>query len=326
MLVIFLIAASLLAFTLLGSSAGAMAGELKIKNPAIILASHGTTDPGDLKDLLALGDRVREAFPCYDVHMAFMSNEVREVWRERSEDPNFKRYFPSVPEEFYRIKNPIAELALIQDTGARLILVQSLHIIDGPEYHDLVNIIENLRKIKTFDRNNVPFPWIGLGTPALGLGDGQKENLHRVANSLISLFNEAKELGAGVILIADLAGGINPGVYNNLRNILRNNYDIPIHVGLPEARLGFREILTELEGALPPPGPVLIAPLTLVLGEEMRVDITGPQEDSWVNLVKERGYTVIPRLKGLASNPVFEEIFIDTLKRLEEAVSRRYTD
>jgi cobalamin biosynthesis Co2+ chelatase CbiK len=310
---------------ILAKKAGA--SQLAHKNPAIILASHGSTDPSDLKGILYLENKVKEAFPCYDVHLAFMSNEVREIWRTRNNDSNFKRYFPTVPETFYSIKSVLTTLGLIQETGARLILVQSLHLIDGPEYHDLVSLVENLRKIKTFDRNYIPFPWIGLGAPALGLGDGQKENLQRVSNSLEFIFAEARELGAGVLFIADLTAGINPGVYHNLKHILRNNYqDVDIHIGLPEARIGFKEVLAHMETSLPVPGPLLICPLSLIMVDDVRIDITGPQPDSWVNLVKEKGYTTIPRLKSLGDSPIFAEIFVESLKRLEEAVSRRYTD
>ncbi|MDR2349475.1 MAG: sirohydrochlorin cobaltochelatase [Deltaproteobacteria bacterium] len=324
-LVLFL--SAVFAFFSLFRTKTARAGELKSRNPAIVLVTRGTTDPGELKGLTYIENQVKAAFPCYDVFMSFVSDEVREEWRNRDKDTNFKKYFPNVPEKFYSVKNPITTLALIQETGARLVLVQSLSLIDGPEYHDLVNLVENLRKIKTFERERVPFPWIGLGAPALGLGDGQKENLHRVANSLTPLFEEAKSLNAGVLLIADLAAGVNPGVYHNLRDILRNNYEnMEIHIGLPEARIGFRHVLSDLESRLPVPGPILLAPLTLVLGEEVRVDITGNQENSWSNLVKESGYAAAFRMKGLAENYVFAEIFTESLKRLEEAVSRRYTD
>ncbi|MDR2459608.1 MAG: sirohydrochlorin cobaltochelatase [Deltaproteobacteria bacterium] len=302
------------------------ADDLKDRNPAIVLATHGTTDPVDLVDLLSLENRIKDAFPCYDIHMSFMNRKILQVWRDRAKDSNFKKYFPQVSERFYNIKNPIATLGLIQDLGPRLVLMQPLQLIDGPEYHDLVSIVENLRKIKCFDRYDVPFPWIGLGGPALGLGDGQKENLFRVANALAYLFNQAKELKAAVVLIADLNGGVNPGVYNHLKLVLRNNYDCEIHVGLPESRQGIREILGKLEKKLPPPGPILMAPLTLVMGQELREDLNGPQPDSWVNLIKASGYSVVTHMEGLGSNEIFSEIFVETLKRLEEAVSRRYTD
>jgi cobalamin biosynthesis Co2+ chelatase CbiK len=320
------LSAVLAALYVIFKAKGARALDMKSRNPSIVLATHGTTVPGDLKDLGFLEAQVKAAFPCYDIYLSFISDDIREVWRDRQADSNFKQFFPSVPEKLYRINNPLTTLALIQETGSRLVLVQPILMIDGPEYHDLFHIVDSLRQIKTFDRNNAPFPWIGLGAPAMGLGDGQKENLQRVANSLQAVFDEAKDLGAGVILVADLSSGINPGVYRKLAELLENNYDAQIIVALPEDRIGFKKALDDLEAKLPPPSTLIIAPLTLVMSEEVRLDITGPQPDSWANIVRERGYTATPRLKGLGNNMIFAEIFIETLKRLEEAVSRRYTD
>ncbi|MDR2351611.1 MAG: sirohydrochlorin cobaltochelatase [Deltaproteobacteria bacterium] len=295
------------------------------KNPAIVLAAYGTTDPGELTNYLHLENKVKDAFPCYDIHLAFVCDEYRAAWRARANDQNFRKYFPQIAEKFYTIKNVLTTLAQIQETGPCLILVQSLQLIEGPEYLDLSCLVDSLRKIKYFDRKTTPFPWLGLGSPAMGKGEGQKENLFRVASALKPIFDEAKEKNAAVVLVADAQGRGNPGVYQRLEDILERNYQTTIHVGIPEARYGVSSILEKMEKTELKEGrPIILAPLTLMVGEEMRNDLVGPQADSWLSLFKTKGFTVIPRLEGLATRDTFINIFIDSLKRLEEVVSHRY--
>ncbi|MDR1166551.1 MAG: sirohydrochlorin cobaltochelatase [Deltaproteobacteria bacterium] len=299
--------------------------KLNIPNPSIVLVSSGTTDPRDVKDIMHVESKIKMAFPCYDTHLSFTSREIRQIWRERAQDLNFKKFFPQIDERFYEVKNVLTTLALIQETGPRLILVQSLQLIDCPEYLDLCNLVDSLRLIKSVDRRSIPFPWLGLGSPAMGKGEGQRENLYKVSEALSSLFEEAKAKQAIVVLVTDRVGGVNPEVYRRLEEVLYFAYHVEVFIGIPQARDGFKVVWEKMDQKNASPGPIILAPLSLMVGEEARDDLAGEKEDSWANLFQAKGFTVFARLDGLGGSDSFASIFVDSLKRLEDVVSHRYT-
>ncbi|MDR3153417.1 MAG: sirohydrochlorin cobaltochelatase [Deltaproteobacteria bacterium] len=292
--------------------------------PAVILVATGAEEPEDTKDIVRVVHRIKEAFPCYGGRLAFSSGRIRALWRARSADEGYRKSHLGLDEMIYSVRNVFSVLASVQETGPRLTLVQGLYLVDGPEYHDLAVLVETLRQIKTFDRDSAPFPWIGLGEPALGKGDGQRDNVFRVAGALAPIFKEAEERKAAVLLASDPFGGINPPAYRNLEDALRSLYNVPAAIALHESRQRAADILAGFAATCPPPGPVLIAPLAPVLSPEAREDIAGAGEERWAAVCRSKGYETVTRLQGLASEDAFADILIENLKRQESALSLRY--
>ncbi|MDR1082094.1 MAG: sirohydrochlorin cobaltochelatase [Deltaproteobacteria bacterium] len=316
---IFLAAAALAAVVLKARSASA-----DVPRPAVILVAKGVSDPEDLEDVMTVLRSVKKAFPCYQERLAFSSDPVRSLWRKRAHDTAFREAYPGLDKRIYGVGNVISAMASIQETGPRLTLVQGLHLIDGPDHYDLTSLVESLRQIKTFDRAKAPFPWIGLGLPALGLGDGQKDALFRTASAMSPLFGEAETLNAGVMLAADPEGGINPPAYRSLEDALRTTYPaVPVAVAVRDA-IQPKGAVESLASMLPPPGQVILATLAPVSGQTVAADLDGPQADSWGNLLRSRGYAVDVRVRGLGSNALFADLIVENVKRQEEALSRRY--
>jgi cobalamin biosynthesis Co2+ chelatase CbiK len=292
--------------------------------PAVILVTRGVADPVDMEDVSSVLKSVRKAFPCYQERLAFSSCPVRALWRKRGRDAAFRDAHPGIDKRIYGVGNVISALASVQETGPRLTLVQGLQLIDGPEYYDLSSLVVSLRQIKTFDRANVPFPWIGLGQPALGLGEGQPVSVQRVAAALSPLFEEAEAMKAGLLLAADPAGGINPPAYRNLAETLKAVYGyVPSAVAVRDA-IQPRESLEGFFAEVPPPGPILAATLAPVSNGDAAADLDGPRDDSWAAICRARGYKVETRLRGLCSNVLFADLLVENLKSQEEAISRRY--
>ncbi|MDR2200262.1 MAG: sirohydrochlorin cobaltochelatase [Deltaproteobacteria bacterium] len=306
---------------------GLSAAEREIQRPAIVLVTPGPVDPNNLKALTGLGARVQEAFPCYEIRYAFTRAASRKLWNQRGGDCNFKKYFPWVDERFYAVKNTITILALIQEAGPRLILVQPLELVDGREYHDLVNIVENLRRIKSFDRDNTPFPYIGLGSPAMGLGGGQKENLFQMAGVLSPLYREAEEREGAALLVVDSRGEAATPAYKSFQDVLSLAYPaVPTFIGLSGQTGPGAHVLDEMRKTLKPETPVFLASLAFELDDELRREIFGEEEGTWLSAVKARGLEVVSREESLCESRLYADLFIGSLKKMEESVSRRYTD
>jgi sirohydrochlorin cobaltochelatase len=283
------------------------------QKPAIVLAAFGTTEVSALKSILNVKGRIAAAFPGYDIHLAFTSNIIRDVWKKRAEDKNFRRKNPAVTQEIYQIANPLTTLANIQERGSRLVLVQSLHITQGEEFGDLKNTVGQLAGIKTMKFSLHPFPWLGLGEPALG--DGGNDYLAKATQALAPLVEEAKKKNAALVLMGHGNENLEVASYKQLERAMQKMYGPEVALGLVEGNPGFEDALKEVE--LSGAKTVLLAPLMLVAGDHARNDMAGDEEDSWASLFKAKGYAVLTHLEGLGSNNAWADIYVDHLRGVE---------
>jgi sirohydrochlorin cobaltochelatase len=304
-------------------SSDASAFERKPQKPSIVLAAFGTTDLGGLESIIHVKDRVALAFPGYDVHLAFTSNIIRDIWHERAADQKFRKDNPSVPEEIYNIKNALTTLALIADDGARLILVQSLHITDGEEYTDLEKLIKALENYNTVKPVLKPFPWIGIGAPAFGTGDGQAKYIDRAVKALKPLVDEAVAAGGNLVLMGHGNEHLTQSVYHKLQTALRKAYNPNIYIGTVEAKPHAPDILAEINKVANAPKKIYLAPMMVVAGDHANNDMAGDEPDSWASVFKAGGYEVTPKLVGLGSSDAFADIFVEHLKAIEPEVKAK---
>ncbi|MDR1577646.1 MAG: sirohydrochlorin cobaltochelatase [Deltaproteobacteria bacterium] len=299
----------------------ARAYERPPRAPAIILAAFGTTHPEALGALENIEKRVVAAFPDYEVRLAFTSNHVRARWRERGLDPRYRANQPGVLDRYYQINNVLSELAYFQEHGARLILVQSLLMADGEEFRDLYGLIQSLKALDTGQRSLHPFPWLGLGPPALGLGEGDADTLDRAARALSSLGQLVANKEATVVLMAHGNERRDLTVFGALEQTLRGHYGAAIHIGLVEGEPGLEELKGAISQTTAPGGRLVLAPLMVVAGDHAKNDLAG-DEDSWASELKRIGYNVEVNLAGLGSNNLWADLYVDSLRRVEREVSR----
>jgi sirohydrochlorin cobaltochelatase len=311
-----ILAISVMAFL----SKPAQAFERTAQKPAIVLAAFGTTEPEALASILNIRNRVAAAFPGYDIHLAFTSNIIRDIWHKRAGDRKFKKDNPGIPAEIYSIKNSLSVLAGIQEEGARLVLVQSLHVTDGEEFNDLAALVKALSNYETEKPVLKPFPWIGLGGPALGVGDGRPEFIGRAVAALAPLAQRAKDSGSALVLMGHGNEHKSQKVYSKLESALRKAYGPDIYLGTVESPPHAEEILAALKKNPDGPKSLLLAPLMIVAGDHARNDMAGDEEDSWASVFKAGGYQVSSHLVGLGSNDSWADIYVERLKALAPEV------
>jgi sirohydrochlorin cobaltochelatase len=318
------LAAAVLAMALF--PAGAQAFERTPQKPAIVLAAFGTTEVGALPAILNIRDKVAAAFPGHDVHLAFTSNIIRGIWHERAGDEAFKKANPSVPQEIYDIGNALTVLASIQEGGARLVLVQSLHVTDGEEYGDLEKLVAALSGYDTFKPVLKPFPWIGIGEPALGLKDGEPAHIDRAVAALKPLADEAKAAGSALVLMGHGNEHLAQQVFTKLLAALRQAYGPQVYLGTVESPPHAEEILAEIKAAAGAPNKILLAPLMIVAGDHAINDMAGEEDDSWASVFKAGGLEVETRLSGLGSNDSWAAIYVEHLQALAPKVEALQKD
>ncbi len=289
------------------------------RKPAIVLAAFGTTEVGAVKSILNIKNRVAAAFPGYDVRLAFTSNIIRGIWHERARDAAFQAENPGIPAEVYCVGNVLSTLAQVQEDGGRLVLVQSLHVTDGEEYTDLANLVAALGGYKTAKFARQPFPWIGVGEPALGVGDGQDAYLNRAAQALTPLMDRAKAADAALVLMAHGNEHLNQAVFGKLEATLRKHYPAT-YIGTVEAAPLGEDVVAAMRGDAAAPRKVLLAPMMVVAGDHTLNDMAGDEDDSWASLFTAAGFDVDLHLEGLGSNNSWADIYVEHLKALEAKV------
>ncbi|MDR2406124.1 MAG: sirohydrochlorin cobaltochelatase [Deltaproteobacteria bacterium] len=298
----------------------ASAYERKPQKPAIVLAAFGTTEVPALPAILNTIKRVRDAFPDYDVHIAFTSNQIRDTWHQRSTDDSFKKANPDIPDEIYNVKNALAVLADIQDLGPRLIIVQSLHFADGEEYTDLAGLVKALSGYNTMKAVLKPFPWIALGVPALGTGDGQPAYIDVAVKALEPYVTEAKNANANLVFMGHGNENLTQKIYAKLQAALRKAYNNNIYIGAVEAEPHADGIIAEIQKVPDAPKSILVAPLMLVAGDHARNDMSGPDPKSWTSQFTAAGFTATPKLQGLGQLDTWVDIFVSHIKAVEPEV------
>jgi sirohydrochlorin cobaltochelatase len=298
----------------------ALAYDRPPQKPAIVLAAFGTTEAGAVHSIMNIMARVEKAFPGYDVHLAFTSNIIRNIWHKRAGDAAFRNANPDIPEGIYAIRNALTTLADIQEHGARLVLVQSLHVTDGEEYNDLANLVKSLEEYKTGRPSLHPFPWIGVGEPALGVGDGKPQYLERAAAALAPLARKALETDASLVFLGHGNELLNQGVFARLEETLRKKYGPNIYIGTVEAEPFAEDIVQSIRKSGNPSKRIFLAPLMVVAGDHALNDMAGDEDDSWANIFKANGFEVEPHLLGLGSNDSWADIYVEHLKALEPVV------
>jgi sirohydrochlorin cobaltochelatase len=300
--------------------AAAPAYERPERKPAIVLAAFGTTDEEAVHSILNIKDRVETAFPEYDVSLAFTSNLIRSIWHERAGDGEYRKDNPEIPEEVYAVGSVLTALALAQEDGGRLVLVQSLHVTDGEEFTNLQNLVKMLFEYPISKRVRHPFPWIGVGEPALGIGDGQPKYLERAAAAIAPLARGARDSGAALVLMGHGNEHLEQNVFAKFEQVLRKRYGPHVYIGSVEAPPFAEEIVEAMAKAGDVPKKILLAPFMVVAGDHARNDMAGGEGDSWASVFRENGYEVETFLRGLGSNDNWADIYVEHLKALEPRV------
>ncbi|MDR1657299.1 MAG: sirohydrochlorin cobaltochelatase [Deltaproteobacteria bacterium] len=313
-IIIFLIVFFLTFFFMFSKRGRALAYELPPRKPSIVLAAFGTTVPEALVDLENIMARVSRAFPGFDIRLSFTSNMIRRVWRERAADGG-SQFDQAVLRKYTAVKNPLSVLADIQEEGAGAVLVQSLHVTDGEEYHNLALLIQALANQNTLQKSLKPFPCLKLGAPALGLGDGDPKCLDRAVLALSPLLEESKEKEAALVMMGHGNERLTQSVFQKLQARLRLDYP-RVYLGTVEARPFGPQVAQQVAIDRPPSGQVIMAPLMVVAGDHARNDMAGSEPDSWQTLLSAQGFEVEVRLSGLGSLDSWADIYVENLNEL----------
>ena len=292
--------AALIAVAFVVPSYGAMDRPAK-EDPAILLVVFGTSYPEAQAAYENIERVYREEFPQAEVRIAFTSDYIRRKLLDRDN---------------VTIDNPLTALAHLNDEGYTDVVVQSLHVIPGEEFHDLANIVESVRGIE----GKFGFRNLVLGEPLLM----NLEDYRNVSRALASQFEQnttgtertphSSPRDAGQMAVIFMGHGTEHSAnsaYSQMANILAEDHE-NVFLGTVEGYPGYDEVLTSLNESGVKKARLI--PLMVVAGDHALNDLTGNESESWKSMLEKEGFEIDYNLLGMGENDGIVEIFVGHTK------------
>lgn len=245
--------------------------------PVVLVASGTATKAFDTYRQMEA--ECRRCFPDHPFHLAFSSPAIR---RRANENVGLQ------------LATPQAVLDQLARSGYRKAVVQSLHLICGLEFHQMV-----------WKAAQGPLK-LHLGLPLLA----SPEDFEAILEWVAAVLPGQKE--DGLVLVAH--GTAHPAwiAYALLREKMA-------------ARFGDRIFLGQVKGD---PTPSMVAerlaaagcrrvylrPFMLVAGAHFMQDVAGEGPASWKSQLEKQGLTVIPQGEGLGTHPAVIALFCRHIK------------
>ncbi len=282
---------------------------------AIVLASFGTTAPEAVGSIIHIKKRVEHAFPGTPVKMTFTSNIIRAVWQKRRADAR-TWLDQGIPEEVLYVKNIIATIGDLMESGYKDIIVQPTHMYYMEQSYDLEQYVNALSGIRTMNAKWQPFGKLVMGRPALGRPGVEHDyqlDLEKVVAILERDVRLARKEGAMLAYMGHGNEHWSTGIYAEFAHQMRQKYpDVVTCAGVVEGFPGVDQVSACLNDS--PKGKVILKPLMIVAGDHAMNDMAGDGADSWKTILTQAGFEVKPVLEGLGVNDAFADVFVSHIK------------
>lgn len=256
------------------------------KGPAILLVTFGTSVPSAKTSFDNIDKLTKEAFPKVEVRWAYTSSIIRN----------------KLAKQGTMIDSPEVALAKLMAEGYSKVAVQSLHMIPGAEFHDTyVNAKMFGDMVGGFEKIIVSYPLLA-----------SNENMDRVVDLIIAnIIPKTRTKDEAVVLMGHGTHHTSDAIYSAMMYKFQKK-DTNIYFGTIEGSPTFDEV-KEMLVAKGTQKTYLI-PLMSVAGDHSINDMSGPEDDSWLNMLKAIGIESISIQKGVAEYDALANVWIDNLK------------
>jgi sirohydrochlorin cobaltochelatase len=262
------------------------------EKPAIILVPYGSLSLRALETYERIRRVYEREFPGNPVRLAFTSRLMIRRLMEL---------------EGITIASPLEALSELHSRGCRSVVVQSLQIVPGSEFHLLASLVQDL----TGHGAEPDFERLEIGLPLLS----SLEDCRRVSRVLPALWSgsgwgegESSEEGQpqsssdrdpekeAVLLAGHGTGHPADALYSMMARVLEKDHS-NVFLGTMEGFPGLSEMVAELKGS--GARKVRLLPFLLVAGGHAVNDIAGAGAESWKSTLMGDGFEVEVHLRGL---------------------------
>jgi sirohydrochlorin cobaltochelatase len=253
----------------------------------ILLVTFGSSYPKPQETFANIEKNVRKEFSNTEIRWAYTSHIIRNILLKKGMD----------------IDSPAEALKKMLNDGYGKIKVQSLHVIPGAEYSDLLKVVEDFKKANAGVEINVGFP--------LMYAD---EDMKVLATKLNERFKAQIAEGQAVVFMGHGTHHAANDRYARFQKIIAKK-SANFIVGTVEAKPSLDDVIVLLEKA----GTKIltVTPLMSVAGDHANNDMAGDEKDSWKTRLEAKGYTVNIVLKGLGDYDDVDSIWVNHLKAIK---------
>lgn len=250
---------------------------------AILMVSSGTRHKDAFeKNIKVLFNEVENEFPTYKVKIAYTSNVIRKLLKEKQN---------------IIVDDTSTALRKLKDEGYDNVYVMSTHLLNGLAYEMMLGQI--IPFIDEFNTLKISHPLLNSTT-----------ELNEVCDLLMQNFKDLNEdealvfMGHGTSHVSDMAFS---SLDYSFKLMGYSNVFVGTIEGFPELDDVYK-LLKRTDKK-----KIVLAPLMLVAGTHAKYDMASG-EDSWYTFFKERGYEVRVVLKGLGEYKNIRNLYIEKLR------------
>ena len=249
----------------------------------VLVVSFGTTYAETReKTIGAIEDTIEKAFPGYAVRRSFTSGIIRKKLAER---------------DGILIDSPEEAFQRAVDNGVKELIIQPTHLMDGREYHKLMDALASYAP--SFEKLNVGLPLLMDAEDFLTVAAAIRTHL------------PVEEENTAVVLMGHGTDVDSNAVYAQMQEFLNNDdedeqeYFIATVEGTPT----ITDVLTEIWNSAMYLD-IILAPFMVVAGDHAANDLAGDEEESWKKIFINHGYRVSTVLQGIGEWPEVQELFV----------------
>jgi sirohydrochlorin cobaltochelatase len=268
------------------------AANVSVDKKAILVVSFGTTY-GDTRKVTtdAVEDKIRAAFPEYEVRRAFTSRIIIKKLADR---------------DGIQVDTEKQALDKLKQEGYTEVVVQPLHMEAGDEYEKLMNVVATYTKDKAFSK-------ISVGRPVLYY-TGQEEKPDDYLIAIKGIQTQLPKLGKYDAVAIMGHGGVNPSntAYAALQMKLQDAGVKNVFVFTVEGYPKIENLIEKLkENKIK---KVTLMPFMLVAGDHANKDMAGEEKESFKSKLLQAGFKVDTYLHGLGENKAIQDIYVQHVK------------
>jgi sirohydrochlorin cobaltochelatase len=267
---------------------------------AILAVSFGTTYADTRKVTIeAVEEKIRAAFPDYEVRHAFTSRIIIKKLAER---------------DGLQYDTERQALERLKADGYAEVLIQPLHIEAGDEYEKL---------LKAAAQYGQDFAPITVGRPLLYYTGQKGEKPDDYLSVIQALRMQLPKQGAHEAVALMGHGGVHPAntAYAALQLKLEDAGLKNVFVFTVEGYPTVENLVNKLKQNKIK--KVTLMPLMLVAGDHAHNDMAGAEADSFKSQLQKAGFRVETYMHGLGENPAVQNIYVQHLK---DAIINQYRE
>lgn len=255
------------------------------KGTAILLVTFGTSVPNAQAAFVTIERRVKAVFPDAEIRWAYTSKIIRK----------------KLAKSGTVIDSPETALAKLMDDGYTKVVVQSLHMIPGAEFHAL-SANTNL-----FGQMSGGFDQVLVSNPLLVSDEVMEKVIKAIAGKVVPIERTPDE---AVILMGHGTHHPSDAIYSALMYKMQK-VDANLYIGTIAGSPTFGEVKDMLvqKGIK----KAYLIPFMTVAGDHAMKDMAGDEPNSWKSQLARERIESVPVFKGLAEFDFLVDFWIDNL-------------